>query len=140
MEAAHSTVLHSIISQKIALFISFSHRVAIRPSWWSLSRLVPQLSISSPTGRALAQSSTGTVFVRVNGRPSTADQVVRYLISSTAAELHPTQCRKRSGPRSTSVHKFSFHVTVVILLILHIPQWRILMYEAYVRIHTTDPI
>jgi hypothetical protein len=45
----------------------------------------------------LARSSTGTVFVRVNGRPSTADQVVRYLTSSTAAELHPTQCRKRSA-------------------------------------------
>jgi hypothetical protein len=56
----------------------------------------------------LTQSSTGTVFVRVNGRPSTADQVVRYLTSSTAAELHPTQRRKRSGAYSTRVHKFSF--------------------------------
>jgi hypothetical protein len=38
----------------------------------------------------LARSSTGTIFVRENGRPSMADQVIRYLTSSTAAELHPT--------------------------------------------------
>jgi hypothetical protein len=58
----------------------------------------------------------------------------RYLTSFTAAELHPTQSRKRSGAYSTRVHKFSLHVTLVILLISHIPQWRILMYEAYVRL------
>jgi hypothetical protein len=56
------------------------------------------------TRTVLAWSSTGTVFVRVNGCPSTADQVVRYLTSSTAAELHPTQCRKRSGAYSRRVH------------------------------------
>jgi hypothetical protein len=88
----------------------------------------------------LARSSTGTVFVRVNGRPSTADQVVRCLTSSTAAELHPTQRRKRSGAYSTRAQKFSLHVTVVILLISYIPQWRILLYEAYVRIRMTYPI
>jgi hypothetical protein len=69
-----------------------------------------------------------------------ADQVVRYLTSSIAAELHPTQYRKRSGAYSIRVHKFSLQVTVMILPISHIPQWRILMYEAYVRIRTTDPI
>jgi hypothetical protein len=68
-----------------------------------------------------ARSSTGTVFVRVNGRPSTADQVVRYLTSSTAAELHPTQCRKWSGAYSTRVHKFSLHVMVVIIAYLAYP-------------------
>jgi hypothetical protein len=89
----------------------------------------------------LARSSTGTVFVRVNGRPSMADQVVRYWTSSTAAELHPTQCRQQSGAYSTTrVHKLSLHVTVVILLIWHTPQWHILMCEAYIRIRTTDPI
>jgi hypothetical protein len=94
--------------------------------------MYPLNSIVTMPGRPLEPYLSEQMLARL--RPTRSSDI---LTSSTAAELHPTQCRKRSGAYSTRVHKFSLHVTVVILLISHIPQWRILMYEAYARIRTT---